>query len=100
MEKPSETLHSEAIAEVGPDPHNLASGSAMISDQDRDPEKAVNRDRTSPSNSSDDVPENKTEEKVPAPERSKGKIALIMGALCVWNKIFIFALCYTLLTSP
>lgn len=63
--------HAGPAAEVDSKPATLA-----------EKEKG-NASSASPSNSSDVVLEPKTQQHPVAAERSKGKVALIMGALCV-----------------
>lgn len=76
-EEPSQAYRAEAVAEVGPGADTTTHDAGMGN------EKQGNEARTSPSGSFDVGAEPQKELEVGPPARSKGKIALIMGALCV-----------------
>ncbi|KAL8780780.1 MAG: hypothetical protein Q9194_000713 [Teloschistes cf. exilis] len=89
---PSQASRAEAVAEAGMGAHNHPSTGIPLSDHPTDLEKAGNGEPVSPSGSSSGHEVNNEKPTPPAEEsqRSKGKTALIMLALCI--AVFLAAL--------
>ena len=76
-EEPSQAQRLAQEAEAGTGANNAAAAAGSVED-----EKFSNESDLSPSNSTDAVAAVKTDD-AEEPKRSKGKTALLMGALCV-----------------
>ena len=87
---PSEASRAEAVAEAGMGARSTPPAAIPSSNKATDLEKAEGGAIVSPSGSSDGIGD-KDEQTAEAPEelqRSKGKTALIMLALCVSDQVF------------
>ncbi|KAL8912622.1 MAG: hypothetical protein Q9172_007470, partial [Xanthocarpia lactea] len=96
---PSEASRAEAVAEAGMGASSLPPTAIPSSNKATDLEKAEGAGIVSPSGSSDEIGD-KDEKTAEAPEelqRSKGKTALIMLALCI--AVFLAALDTTIITT-
>lgn len=84
-EIPSEASRAEAVAEAGMGADTTPPTAMPSSEKATDLEKGENGEGFSPSSSSDavGVKDEKTADVPEEPQRSKGKTALIMLALCV-----------------
>ncbi|KAI4281828.1 MAG: hypothetical protein L6R38_003382, partial [Xanthoria sp. 2 TBL-2021] len=98
-EIPSEASRAEAVAEAGMGADTTPPTAMPSSEKATDLEKGENGEGFSPSSSSDavGVKDEKTADVPEEPQRSKGKTALIMLALCI--AVFLAALDTTIITT-
>ncbi|KAL8899695.1 MAG: hypothetical protein Q9207_006064 [Kuettlingeria erythrocarpa] len=95
---PSDASQAEAVAEAGPGADTMPPNTLSSSEGATDPEQAEHGEHASPTSSTNGA-EAKDEKAAAAPEeqRSKGKTALIMSALCI--AVFLAALDTTIITT-
>lgn len=79
-EVPSQAYSTAAVAEAGMGAH---ASPTVVPGQRTDVEKAETDESTSPPSSTNGVDKKKPDAADEEPQRSKGKTALIMSALCV-----------------
>ncbi|KAL8693792.1 MAG: hypothetical protein Q9218_001440 [Villophora microphyllina] len=98
-EVPSQASRAEAVAEAGMGAHDQPPTAIPASEHPSDLERNGNGELASPSGSSGghDVRDEKTTPATDEPQRSKGKTALIMLALCI--AVFLAALDTTIITT-